>query len=203
MKKSIIIFLLAIAFGLVGCDNTTKESVNKQPTETTTKANNEVKSKEQTSSNNDVNAKKENTSNNNEKSSDSNKAASDVKSNNTNQKSKKQEYKAKLDNIDLEFKGFDNASATTHDMYQEACKEYKQWDDALNEIYGVLKAQLPASDMKKLQNEEIQWIKDRDAKAKKDSAEMAGGSMEKVLYEGSLAKSTRERCYELVDKYMR
>ncbi|OPJ60152.1 lysozyme inhibitor LprI family protein [Clostridium chromiireducens] len=191
MKKSIIIFLLAIVFGLVGCDNTTKESVNKQPMETTTAANNEVNSKEKT------------TSNDNEKSSDNNKVSFNDKSNNTNQESKKQEYKAKLDNIELGFKGFNDANATTNDMYQEACKEHKQWDDALNEIYGVLKAQLPASDMKKLQNEELQWIKDRDAKAKKDAEEMAGGTMEKVLFQGSLANSTKERCYVLVEKYMK
>lgn len=191
MKKSIIIFLLAIVFGLVGCDNTTKESVNKQQMETTTAANNEVNSKEKT------------TSNDNEKSSDNNKVSFNDKSNNTNQESKKQEYKAKLDNIELGFKGFNDANATTNDMYQEACKEHKQWDDALNEIYGVLKAQLPASDMKKLQNEELQWIKDRDAKAKKDAEEMAGGTMEKVLFQGSLANSTKERCYVLVEKYMK
>jgi len=203
LKKSIIIVLLAIAFGLVGCDNTTKESVNKQPTETTTAANNEVNSNEQISSSNEVNSKEQTISNNNEKSSDNNKVNSNTKSNNTNQKSKKQEYKAKLDNIELELKGFDNASATTNDMYQEACRAYKQWDDALNEIYGALKAQLPASDMKKLQTEELQWIKDRDAKAKKDAEEMAGGTMEKVLFQGSLANSTKERCYVLVDKYMK
>ncbi|MFW2491936.1 lysozyme inhibitor LprI family protein [Clostridium chromiireducens] len=191
MKKTVIIFLLAIVFGLVGCDNTTKESVNKQPMETTTAANNEVNSKEKT------------TSNDNEKSSDNNKVISNDKSNNTNQESKKQEYKAKLDNIELGFKGSNDANATTNDMYQEACKEHKQWDDALNEIYGVLKSQLPASDMKKLQSEELQWIKDRDAKAKKDAEEMAGGTMEKVLFQGSLANSTKERCYVLVEKYMK
>ena len=87
-------------------------------------------------------------------------------------------------------------------MYQEECKEHKEWDDELNDIYSVLKAQLSPSDMKNLQSEEIQWIKDRDTKAKSDSAQMAGGTMEKVLYEGSLTKSTRERCYVLVDKYM-
>ncbi|RII33778.1 DUF1311 domain-containing protein [Clostridium chromiireducens] len=159
--------------------------------ETTTAANNEVNSKEKT------------TSNDNEKSSDNNKVNSNDKSNNTNQESKKQEYKAKLDNIELGFKGSNDANATTNDMYQEACKEHKQWDDALNEIYGVLKSQLPASDMKKLQNEELQWIKDRDAKAKKDAEEMAGGTMEKVLFQGSLANSTKERCYVLVEKYMK
>jgi uncharacterized protein YecT (DUF1311 family) len=132
-----------------------------------------------------------------------NKPNSNPESNTVSQKTQKQEYKEKLDKIQLGFDGFDYDAAPTNDMFQEVCKEHKEWDDELNNIYGILKVQLSPSDMKKLQNEEIQWLKDRDAKAKKDSAEMAGGSMEKVLYEGSLAKSTRERCYELVDKYMK
>ena len=186
MKKTIIIILLALALGLTGCANNTKKSVNNQTTAT-----------------NKSNAAEQTTSNNQEKSNTNNQSSSNTQSNNFNQQSKKQEYKAKLDNIELEFKGFNDASATTNDMYQEACKEYKQWDDALNEIYGVLKVQLSASDMKELQSEEIRWIKDRDAKAKKDASEMAGGTMEKVLYQGSLAKSTKDRCYVLVDKYMK
>lgn len=191
MKKSIITILLVIAFGIIGCGNTTKESVNNQPTETTTETNDEQNSTEQ------------NTSNSNDKSSNNNKESSNTKSNNINQESQKQEYKAKLDKIELGFKGAYDTATTTNDMYQEACKEYKQWDDVLNEIYGVLKSQLSASDMKKLQSEEIQWIKDRDDKAKKDAEEMAGGTMEKVLFEGSLANSTKERCYVLVEKYMK
>ncbi|WP_160684074.1 lysozyme inhibitor LprI family protein [Clostridium sp. C2-6-12] len=131
------------------------------------------------------------------------KSSTNPENNNDNQKTEKQKYKEKLDKIQLVFDGFDAAAAPTNDMYQEEIKEHKEWDDELNKIYGILKGQLSQSDMKKLQNEEIQWIKDRDAKAKKDSEEMAGGSMEKVLYEGSLVKSTRERCYELVDKYMK
>jgi Uncharacterized protein conserved in bacteria len=127
---------------------------------------------------------------------------SNPESNTVSQKTQKQEYKEKLDKIQLGFDGFDYDAAPTNDMFQEVCKEHKEWDYELNNIYGILKVQLSPSDMKNLQNEEIQWIKDRDAKAKKDASEMAGGSMEKVLYEGSLAKSTRERCYELVDKYM-
>ena len=209
MKKTIIILLLALALGLAGCENNTKKSVNNQTTsaETTDKSN----ATEQTTSNNEEKSNTDNqtTSNNQEKPNTNNQSnsntqsSSNTKSNNFNQESKKQEYKAKLDKIELEFKGFDDAAATTNDMYQKACKEYKQWDDALNEIYGVLKVQLSESDMKGLQREEIQWIKDRDAKAKNDAAEMAGGSMEKVLYQGSLAKSTKERCYVLVDKYMK
>lgn len=56
--------------------------------------------------------------------------------------------------------------------------------------------------MKKLQSEEIQWISSRDAKAKKASSEMKGGTMEPVIYTNSLADTTKNRCYELVEKYM-
>ncbi|WP_238917445.1 lysozyme inhibitor LprI family protein [Clostridium sp. YIM B02555] len=126
-----------------------------------------------------------------------------TENNNIKQKTKKQEYKDKLDKIELGFKGLADKALTTKDMYDEACKEHKQWDDELNDIYAVLKVQLSPSDMKSLQNEELQWIKDRDSKAKKDASEAAGGTLEKVLYVGSLAQSTKERCYVLVDKYMK
>lgn len=191
MKKSIIIILLVIVFGLVGCENSSKESANNQTTAESTETNSNLNTTEQT------------TSNNQDKSSANNQLNSSTKSNNLNQESQKQKYKLKLDKIDLGFKESNNAAVTTNDMYQEVCKSQKQWDDVLNEIYGVLKVQLSSSDMKKLQNEEIQWIKDRDDKAKKDAAEMAGGTMEKVLFVGSLANSTKERCYVLVDKYMK
>ncbi|MFT5873249.1 MAG: hypothetical protein ACI8WT_002193 [Clostridium sp.] len=83
-----------------------------------------------------------------------------------------------------------------------ADERYKSWDAALNEIYNVLKEQLSSSDMKNLQSEEIQWISDRDATAKEDSSVMKGGTMEPVLYIGSLADTTKKRCYELIEKYM-
>jgi len=132
-----------------------------------------------------------------------NKPESNTESIAINKDTKKQEYKDKLDKIEFGFKDFDNTEKTTKDMIDHANERYKQWDATLNEIYGVLKSQLSASDMKNLQNEEIQWIKKRDIKAKENSSEMKGGTMEPVLYTGSLAQSTKERCYELVDKYMK
>ena len=117
---------------------------------------------------------------------------------------KKQEYRTKLDNIeiglkDLTEKGF---SGSTLDMRMAQDESYRRWDAALNEIYNILKTQLSSSDMKKLQSEEIQWISTRDAKAKEASLEMKGGTMEPVLYVGSLTDTTKKRCYELVEKYI-
>ena len=75
-------------------------------------------------------------------------------------------------------------------------------DPIINEIYGVLKQQLSTDDMSKLKKEQIKWISDRDDKAKKASLEYKDGTAEQLVYTSSLAQTTKERCYELVEKYM-
>ncbi len=120
------------------------------------------------------------------------------------EESKKQEYKTKLDNIEIALESLKEKEAgSTLDMREAASERLKKWDAALNEIYNVLKGQLSSSDMKNLQLEEIQWISDRDAKAKKDSLEVKGGTMEPLVYTSSLQDTTKKRCYELVEKYMK
>ena len=112
-------------------------------------------------------------------------------------------YKTKLHNIEIGLKDLTKKeSGTTADMREAASEKYKRWDGALNEIYGVLKKQLSSNDMKKLQSEQQQWILTRDAKAKEASLSMKGGTMESILYTTSLADTTKNRCYELVVKYM-
>ncbi|WP_455539357.1 lysozyme inhibitor LprI family protein [Terrisporobacter sp.] len=54
-----------------------------------------------------------------------------------------------------------------------------------------------------MKSEEVVWIKHRDKKAENDASEYAGGTMEGLVYVGSLADSTKERCYELVNTYMK
>lgn len=121
--------------------------------------------------------------------------------------SRKQEYKNKLANIDKELKSSKEAkeaeSGVTNAMRIYANKQYESWDKALNEIYGVLKQQLSADEMKKLNTEEVQWIKEKEAKAKKAASEFEGGTFASVAYSDSLAQTTKARCYELVDKYMK
>jgi len=118
--------------------------------------------------------------------------------------SKKQTYIDKLDKIQAGLKDLDKLYAgNTLETKGAAGEEYDRWDAALNEIYGVLKTQLSKSDMSKLEKEEIQWIKDKEAKAKKASLEFEGGTGEQLAYTASLASTTKERCYELVNKYMK
>ncbi|MBX4261893.1 DUF1311 domain-containing protein [Clostridium estertheticum] len=121
----------------------------------------------------------------------------------TKEKSNKQEYTIKLDNIEIGLAYLKEKEAgTTMEMRQATAEKYKKWDTALNEIYGVLKKQLSSSDMKNLQSEEIQWISNRDTTAKDASSKYKGGTMEPLVYSGSLVDTTKKRCYELVEKYM-
>ena len=88
-------------------------------------------------------------------------------------------------------------------MNEAKSKILNKWDAALNEIYGVLKKQLSADEMSSLKVEQRNWIKQRDQKAKDESSVFTGGTMEATIYVSTQAQLTKERCYELVQKYMK
>lgn len=120
----------------------------------------------------------------------------------------KQDYVNKLDNIEnkiLSSKEYKNAeNGITNDMMVLTDKEYNEWDGALNEIYNLLKQQLPSDKMKELQQEEEQWIIQKENKAKKvEESQGLGSQLGKIAYKASLAHTTQSRCYELVYRYMR
>ena len=121
--------------------------------------------------------------------------------------SRKQEFKNKLDKLDEKLSSSEEAkkadAGVTYDMLNYGGKQYAEWDKILNEIYNILKQQLPTDEMKKLQIEEIKWIAEKDTKAKKAALEFKGGTFENVAYTNSLVQTTQVRCYELVDKYMK
>ena len=115
-----------------------------------------------------------------------------------------QEFLNKLNAIEIGLADLDHlyVNGITSEMAEGETERYKRWDDALNEIYGVLKKQLSPADMEQLRLKQREWIQYRDDTASFDSAEFAGGSFEPVTYTGTSAELTRERCYELVHLYM-
>ena len=78
---------------------------------------------------------------------------------------------------------------------------YRLWDDELNRIYPVLRDSLSDEEAEELKMEERQWIKDRDAKAQKDSASATSETGRQLAYTRSLTETTRERTYELAFRY--
>ncbi|MEI4620520.1 lysozyme inhibitor LprI family protein [Bacillus cereus] len=120
-------------------------------------------------------------------------------------KGKKSEYLSKLNNIEGSLSSLDYlyAEGITSKMKEGAGKKYKAWDDALNDIYGVLKTQLSANEMNTLKEKQRDWISYRDRKAKEVYVSEGEGTLAQVGYTESLAKTTKERCYELVEQYMK
>lgn len=116
----------------------------------------------------------------------------------------KAEYIQKLDDIEYGLSDLSDLYAgTTVDMKYASAEEHKRWDNALNEIYSLLEAQLSSSEMDELREKEIEWIDYRDTTAKNESLKFEGGTMEGLEYTQSLGHITKERCYELVRTYMK
>lgn len=94
-------------------------------------------------------------------------------------------------------------AGTNQEMKTAAGIEYEKWDAALNEIYNDLKTQLAKDDMARLTEEEKEWIKKKESDAKKVAIEKEGGSVESFSYITSIIDSIKERCYYLVNNYMK
>lgn len=119
--------------------------------------------------------------------------------------SKRYEYIQKLNNIEASLAELDYLyeNGITSEMKEAESITYERWDNALNEVYGVLKTQLSSAEMDALRQEQRKWITDRDNTATAESLEFEGGTMESLQYLSTLARMTKERCYELVTVYMK
>ncbi len=97
--------------------------------------------------------------------------------------------------------------------YDRALNYYNGWDMELNKIYELLSAKLSASDMKKLKDNEIQWIKTRDVRgnqAYQERSERVPQSDNSFITDYNkaiemknfkLGDVTKERTFYLIDLY--
>lgn len=114
------------------------------------------------------------------------------------------DYRAMLDEIeanmgDVEALYEEGSNAS---MREAAGEEFTRWDNALNEIYGELEARLSDSEMEALREEQREWIDMRDETAEREAAEFEGGTMQPLQQTMTMARLTKERCYELVEVYL-
>ncbi|MCM3164784.1 lysozyme inhibitor LprI family protein [Metabacillus litoralis] len=211
-----IFTVLALFVLLVGCNNQNKSDQSEAPT----KENEEIKadSNEETQSNEEDNSEKHNDiteeSNTEETDTtmdkDSQQADEDEsKGKNVSEESdvsegSKQKYLDKLSSIEKAATEIRNDNdGSTFGMRKSQEEILEKWDQALNEIYQVLEKQLPADEMEELRQEQRKWITLRDETAEKDASQFEGGTMEPLEYTASLAGTTKERCFELVENYMK
>ena len=108
---------------------------------------------------------------------------------------------AELENRIQKNREAQTASNNSNSAKTLADSELKLWDNELNLIYNAVKDDLDDGEAADLIEEERAWIRERDRKAIDAAKASAGGSLESVEYTASLADSTRERAYELLDRY--
>ncbi|MEK3996630.1 lysozyme inhibitor LprI family protein [Psychrobacillus sp. FSL K6-2365] len=197
--KNLLVFLIPMIL-LIGCNNEETE----QTPETDQLSSETVTEK---SSVDEENKLEETTIVEEDKSNDivEEKPVTKEKTETVNLHSTKEKYLKQLNDIENSLGDLNDQynSGTQSEMHEAKSEILKKWDNALNEIYGVLKKQLSADEMSSLQEEQRNWIKQRDQKAKEESSIFTGGTMETTIYVATQAQLTKERCYELVQKYMK
>lgn len=116
----------------------------------------------------------------------------------------KNEYIDKLNSVEegMHDLAYLYENGTTVDLVEAEGTRLKRWDDMLNEIYSLLKTQLTESEMKELKSKQLAWIEYRDTTANNEASAAGEGSLSTIVYNSSLARLTKERCYELVNTYL-
>jgi len=64
----------------------------------------------------------------------------------------------------------------------------------LNEVWGVLEETMPSNEFEKLREEQRAWVQEKDARYEKWKDDIDAKDV--------LTNTTRERTYELIEKYM-
>lgn len=116
----------------------------------------------------------------------------------------KAEYLKEMESIEEDLKNrlSEMYSGSTQEMIKAANTEYTEWDVMLNSIYSDLRNRLENEEFESLKEEQLNWIEIRDAKSEEAANEFKDGSMEPLAKASSLAESTKERCYELINEYV-
>lgn len=113
-------------------------------------------------------------------------------------KAKKDAFLDKADTIDGYDKTYLEPAETQSEINRESGIVAEKWDKLLNEVYQYLKTIMPDSDFKRLQQDEIAWIAEKEQGIEEAGAEWGGGSGEPMARNFAAIRYTKERCYYLI-----
>lgn len=137
------------------------------------------------------------------------KTANDTAPTKSVEESKKTIYLSKMNSLETNLHNqlahLENGA--TVDRHNSANIQYTAWDGMLNEVWDILKQQLPESEMSVLTKKQVAWISYKENAGKSAAAEFgtgeSAGTEAPVAEDTSLAENTKARCYELVNNYMK
>ena len=120
----------------------------------------------------------------------------------------KSEYLQKMKKIDSESEKLDkeydsNRGSTQAGMNGISGEQAKLYDNELNEIYDYLKQNLSKEKAKELEKSEMAWIKEKESNIAEIKKQYEGGSVTPLMVNSEVAKESKERCYYLIDNYMK
>nr|WP_240948531.1 lysozyme inhibitor LprI family protein [Bacillus sp. RO1] len=115
----------------------------------------------------------------------------------------KEKFLQQLDDTKKETEELKATDSSTYALKKVENDKWELWDELLNEIYGELGKLLSEKEMSQLREEQRNWIEFRDDSALEASHKFKGGTQEHLEYVAVLANLTEERCYELVEDYMK
>lgn len=114
-----------------------------------------------------------------------------------------EEYKKRLDQTDsqiVQYRGNTSDSSATA-LYMAAEYAWGLWDNELNTLYSILRSRMSSEEMESLKQEELEWIKERDAASEKAASKTNSQAARNTAYLEAASKETRSRCYELLEEY--
>ena len=109
------------------------------------------------------------------------------------------DYMASLEAQAADIKAALEQAQSQSEMNQKAHELYVLWDDALNELWGKLQDSLPEDEFDELLDEQIQWIEDKENAVEEAGKEVEGGSMYPLITNSKAAEITEERVYEFYE----
>lgn len=95
-----------------------------------------------------------------------------------------------------------NEELTQTELNTLTAELYQLWDTELNQIWDRLKDTLDEEAMKKLTEEERNWIIEKEQQVKEAGTQYEGGSMQSMVENQKAAELTKARVYELVELYL-
>ena len=93
----------------------------------------------------------------------------------------------------------ENDSLSQAEYNEKTSEMYGTWDNALNQVWKVLKQILDEEEMEALTVEERAWIAEKEQAVTEAGKDAEGGSLESMLRNLKGAELTKERVYELLE----
>lgn len=109
-------------------------------------------------------------------------------------------YKQRLNDLDAQIQKMQEQERdpNVYSIKTSAETEVKMWDRELNAVYNALLGILPQEEAEELAKEQKEWLINRETAAGQSGKTEGAGS---ISYAASLVDLTRNRAYELADRY--